>query len=415
MKILWQNEHYPDTAKGGGGAMKTSYIAPLLQSLGHKTVILARGPDGQGVVEEKVNGVPVIRLSPPRMPDRLWPLWPLLEPLYLKKPLHPIAETFDAFVFVDSAYGVTLKRLFPRRPVICRVEGTRKSYRAAVHKSNSPRRTYTEHKRGIPSEFLAREHELMDRAAWKKSDALLVESEFLKRDLVELYGVDPEKICVVPNGVDYERFANARPSSETLGRVRKNNNGTIVITFCGRLAPMKNVRYLVQGFARMKFRDRCVLMLVGDGVERDALMEDAKRLDVSALVRFIGHTTHVEEFLAASDIFVLPSSFEPFGNVLLEAMAAGLPSVALRPDFLKVRTAGAEHISDGETGYLVDGSDPLDLASKLDLLSAEPATRQRMGEAAQILCRTKYSWENCAPKYIDLVQRIAYDLKTRMP
>jgi glycosyltransferase involved in cell wall biosynthesis len=178
---------------------------------------------------------------------------------------------------------------------------------------------------------------------------------------------------------------------------------------------MKNVQYLVQGFARMKFRDRCVLVLVGDGGERDALTEDAKRLGVSSLVRFMGHTTHVEEFLAASNIFVLPSSFEPFGNVLLEAMAAGLPCVALRPDFLKVRTAGAEHIRDGETGYLVDGDDPSDLANKLDLLVTEPLTRQRMGEAAQLLCKTKYSWENCAPKYIDLVQRIAYDLKTKTP
>src|SRR4029077_14274009 len=97
-----------------------------------------------------------------------------------------------------------------------------------------------------------------------------------------------------------------------------------------------------------------------------------------------------------SDIFVLSSIFEPFGFALVEAMAAGLPCVALRPDFLKIRTAMAEHISDGQTGYLVDGTDPADLASKLDLLAADPETRKRMGEAGQIVCKTKYTWESCA-------------------
>src|SRR4029077_398808 len=147
MKILWQNEHYPDRLKGGGGTTRTSYVTQLLQRLGHQPVILAKGPAGLPATEEKVNGVPVIKLSSPRMPTRLWPLWPFLEAHYLRAAMESIGQPFDACFFEDSAYGLSFKRVFPHRPLICRVEGTRKSYVASVPENNGPARTFAERKR----------------------------------------------------------------------------------------------------------------------------------------------------------------------------------------------------------------------------------------------------------------------------
>ena len=92
-------------------------------------------------------------------------------------------------------------------------------------------------------------------------------------------------------------------------------------------------------------------------------------------------------------------------------MAAGLPCLALRPDFKKIRLASAEILDDGETGFLVNPADASDLAARLDQLAADSAMRRRMGQAAQIVCERKYNWESCARAYLDLAQSIMRDKK----
>lgn len=413
LRILWQNEHYPDVVKGGGGAINTYYIVTALQRLGHNPVILARGPHGVGIFRESVNGTSVIRFSPPTIPDPLWPLWPLLEPHYLQKAITEIVTPFDMFVCVDAPYALSIKRLYPRRPLIFRVEGTRKSYEASVAPPpREARWSLEERKQQFFGRLLVLENDLMDRLAWRRCDAIVVKSEFMKRELLTVYGVPPEKIHVVPNGVDFNRYAFAQATQQTLDRLGNPDGTKVVITFCGRLVRMKNLSYLLRAFARMRFRNCCVLALVGEGDERKALEEETQRLGIASQVRFLGYTQRVEEFLAASDIFVLPSTYEPFGNALLEAMAAGLPCVALRPDFKKVRTASPEIIVHDETGYLVDSQDPDDLSRTLDRLAGDPSLRRRIGETAQRYCRDTYSWHTCAQQYVELAAGLSCRLSS---
>jgi glycosyltransferase involved in cell wall biosynthesis len=406
LRVLWQNEHYPDVIKGGGGAVNTYYIVRALERLGCDPVVLASGGIRDRTGWEAFDGTRIMRLASVRPPDRLWPIWPVLMPHALRQPLAEIARPFDAFVCSDSAYALSLGRLYPDRPLVCRVEGTVRGYDAAVPAdrvgiSRSPR----ELKLAVIHRLLTLENEVMDRRAWKRSHALVVKSAFMKRDVTRLYGITPEKIHVIPNGVDHERYARARPTEAALERLGNPERGTLVITFCGRLVKMKNVPHLLRAFARMRLRSRCLLALVGDGAEREALEAEAQRLGISSEVRFIGRTDRVEEFLAASDIFVLPSTYEPFGNALLEAMASGLPCVALRPDHAAIRTASDEIIEDGETGSLVDPHDPGALAATLDRLAADPALRRRLGEAGRARCRSAYSWDGCAAGYLELLSR----------
>jgi glycosyltransferase involved in cell wall biosynthesis len=121
-------------------------------------------------------------------------------------------------------------------------------------------------------------------------------------------------------------------------------------------------------------------------------------------VKFLGYTERVEEFLASADIFVLPSLYEPFGNALIEAMAAGLPSVALKPDMQKIRTASDEILENGVTGSFVSGEDSEELSRTLDRLAGDKELRRRLGIAAQVRCREKYSWQTCAHAYLSLVE-----------
>ena len=99
----------------------------------------------------------------------------------------------------------------------------------------------------------------------------------------------------------------------------------------------------------------------------------------------------------------MPSVYEPFGNALLEAMAAGLPSIALRPGLANVRTAANEILNDLRTGFLVSGESPEELAQKLDLLVSNPQLRAEVGSAGQIVCRNKYNWSACASQYLDIL------------
>src|SRR5215470_11656382 len=171
----------------------------------------------------------------------------------------------------------------------------------------------------------------------------------MRSELLKLYNLKTDKVHVIPNGVDYARYAEAKPSAATIERLGKNGTGKVVIVYCGRLVRMKNVDFLLRGFARMRTKDRCLLVIIGDGEERINLEKEAATLEIAGDVRFIGKTDRVEEFFAAADIFVLPSTYEPFGNALVEAMAAGRPCVVLRPDGVQIRTASAEIIDDGQS------------------------------------------------------------------
>ena len=404
MNILWQNEHYPDVAKGGGGAINTYYIVTAMERLGHNVVILARGESGVPAFQENVKGTTVQRLAPTKMPDHFWPFWPLLESKYARRGLGAVCRGYDAFVGIDYSFALNVKKLFPSHPLIYRVEGNERSHYAAISAlekgvgvGDSLCKLY------LVRRCLAAERDLMERRVWRRCDAIVVKSQFMKRELKAWYGVDTRNVFVIPNGVDYERYSKAKRTPEALARLGNPDGTKIVIIFCGRLVRMKNVRFLLRAFAHMKFNRSCVLAIVGDGEERVALETEADRLGIRGTVKFLGYTERVEEFLASADIFVLPSLYEPFGNALVEAMAAGLPCVALRPDS-RVRTASDEILENGITGHLVSSEPHEELSCTLDCLVRDVELRQRLGAAAQSRCREIYSWEMCARAYLSLAK-----------
>jgi glycosyltransferase involved in cell wall biosynthesis len=404
MRILWQNEHYPDVAKGGGGAINTYYITTAMQRLGHKVVILARGEREASPYWENVKGTTVQRVAPPKLPEKLWPLWPLLEPYYARASLQAVCSDCDAFIGVDFSFALNVKKSFPTRPVIYRVEGNERSHNAAIAALGNGTAAGNKYRqRSFLERCLAAENDLMERRVWRSCDAIVVKSQFMKRELYQWYGVTNRNVFVIPNGVDYDRYAGAKCTPEIDEHLENRSGEKIVIMFCGRLVRMKNVSLLLRAFARMNLRNNCVLGLVGDGEERSSLENEANQLGIRPSVKFVGYTERAEEYLAAADIFVLPSAYEPFGNALVEAMAAGLPCVALKPDMEKIRTASDEILQDGVTGCLVTGHHE-ELGETLDHLVANAELRKRLGVAAQARCREEYSWESCARAYLSLAE-----------
>ena len=170
-------------------------------------------------------------------------------------------------------------------------------------------------------------------------------------EIERLYSVPPARLRVVYNGVDLERF---RPDNRARYRARVLESvgapaDAWVVLFAGSGFERKGLAFLIEGFSR--FRDRSSRLVVlgkGDARPYRAL---AERLGIAARVIWQGPRADIERWYAASDVVALPSLYEPFGNVHLEALASGVPVVA------SAVAGGAEAIADGRGGAIVDPRD----------------------------------------------------------
>jgi teichuronic acid biosynthesis glycosyltransferase TuaC len=186
------------------------------------------------------------------------------------------------------------------------------------------------------------------------ADVVIPVSEDLGRNLAGL-GVAPEKIKVVPRGVDRDRFSPGS-SAEARRRLGIGPGGPVVL-WVGRMHPVKGLDVLVDACARLRSQGVSFrLYLVGDGPERDRLQRQAETLGVSELISFPGSVAHVDlpDWYRAADVMVLPSRSEGVPNVLRESLACGTPFVASR-------VGGIPEITP-DPGWLVPPEDPAALA-----------------------------------------------------
>ena len=201
-------------------------------------------------------------------------------------------------------------------------------------------------------------------------------SQAVGRSLLDRGEAPPGGITVVPNGLSCGAVDSAEAAS--LRREFGVPEAAPLIVCVARLEPEKGLRTLLQALAELlTSRPDVRALVVGDGSQRQALQEAAGELGIADAVRFTGFRDDARAAIAASDVFVLPSPAEPFGLVLLEAMALGRAVVA-------VNAGGPQEIVvDGETGRLVPANDPQALADTLAGLIARPAERLRMGRAGR--------------------------------
>jgi glycosyltransferase involved in cell wall biosynthesis len=200
---------------------------------------------------------------------------------------------------------------------------------------------------GIKEEYQMRIHELEERLIGL-SDHLIVCSESMKREIQGLFGVTG-KISVVPNGVDvlkFDFFVDRAAIKEKFCGSKSSK----MILFLGRLVYQKGVNVLIGAmpiilYSSSRVRQDVRLVVVGEGPMREQLEKDAAYLGVSSHIVFTGYLDDytVRSLLKAADVVVVPSLYEPFGIVALEAMAAKTPVVASDVGGL------SELISDGES------------------------------------------------------------------
>ena len=248
------------------------------------------------------------------------------------------------------------------------------------------------------------EHEIVNCAD------LMLASTAAERDQLELlYAASPDRIEIVPPGVDHEIFHAVEPRRRDAERRALGLGDDPVMLFAGRIQPLKGADLAVQALAELG--DESAMLLVvggpsgpdGDG-ELDRLHELAAKLHVTDRVRFVPPQAHADlaRYYRAVDVCLVPSHSESFGLVALEAAACGTPVVAAAVGGL------VSLVDDGVTGFLVDSRDPADFAAPIARLLADPAAAHSMGIAAEARSR-RYGWSMTAARlrrlYIDLLAR----------
>jgi glycosyltransferase involved in cell wall biosynthesis len=226
---------------------------------------------------------------------------------------------------------------------------------------------------------------------WHDADAVIANSEGLA-DMARAH--DPKQsVGVIPQGAD------------TVGIAAKTEYGaraTIELLTVGRLAVHKGLDVLLNALAQLPSELSWRLSIVGDGPERTTLGAQVARLALTERVTFKGWANReaLPAIYREADVFLLPSREEGMANVLMEAMCAGLPTVA-------TRIAGSsEAVIDGQTGLLVGSEDAPALARALETLMRDPAARGRMGRAARLRVEETYSWPVVTDQWLDIVERI---------
>jgi glycosyltransferase involved in cell wall biosynthesis len=216
---------------------------------------------------------------------------------------------------------------------------------------------------------------LLARAGYGLADRIVATSAGVAEDLVSRFGVGRDRIRVVHNPVDLDAIEAA--SAEPLDRTHDWLWSHPVIVAAGRLADAKNYPLLVDAFALLRARMPAKLFILGEGDREAALHEQVARLGLTGAVVFCGFQRNPWKYIARADVFALSSRYEGFGNVLVEAMACGVPVVATSSPGTR------EIVTHGLDGLLVDVHEPAALAAALERLLSEDALRRRMSGDAR--------------------------------
>jgi L-malate glycosyltransferase len=210
------------------------------------------------------------------------------------------------------------------------------------------------------------------------------------RDWLVAGGYDRDRIVVIPNGVDLERF-RAPVDAASVRRGLGFEPDALLVTVVSRVTRLKGLEQFIGAAAALsELHPRARFVVAGepapgDGLYLASLERLAARLGIGNRMVFAGLRLDVPALLGASTVAVMPSLSEAMSNALLESMAAGAPTVA-------TRVGGTpEALTDGETGLLVPPDDNAALARAIDRLLADPATAAGFGRAARRTIEQRFS------------------------
>ncbi|MCU0550000.1 MAG: glycosyltransferase family 4 protein [Leptolyngbya sp. Prado105] len=238
--------------------------------------------------------------------------------------------------------------------------------------------------------LLERRKFLWNRSTYHAATALITFCEWAKDSLIVDYGIEPDKITVIPSGVDLAQwsFQQKQPSSD----------GSIRLLFVGGEFARKGGYTLLQAF-QSGLSDQCTLAIV----TKDATVaqELAGVKNVQIYLNLAANSPQIKELYANSDIFVFPTQADCYPNVIIEAMAAGLPIIATNVGAIR------EQVEVGINGLLLPHSDPGALAAAIKVLVNDESKRQSMAIASRRLAEERFNGQRNYQKILSLMKAVS--------
>jgi glycosyltransferase involved in cell wall biosynthesis len=230
----------------------------------------------------------------------------------------------------------------------------------------------------------------------RTASGVIAPSTAIRNELLRA-GFSNNKIFLLPNAVDVERFRPATPSeradaAEALGSARDK----LVIGTVARLVHRKGIDILLHAFATVLRTHRAQLLVVGDGELGDDLRELTHELGLDCAVSWVGLQADTSTWLRRMDVFAFPSRLEGSPNAILEAMATGLPIVATRIGGI------VDLLEDGRTGLLVPPGDAEALAMALGRILRDASFRACLGSRARTRAVRDFSLSGSIARLIDV-------------
>lgn len=230
---------------------------------------------------------------------------------------------------------------------------------------------------------------LLHRRLYPCAQRIIAVSSAVREDLERRFGLSGERIQVIPNPCDIERVQGLAREEPDL----KFDRSIPTVVAVGRLTKVKGFSYLLQAFAAVARERGCRLLILGEGEERPALGRQAAELGIADRVLMPGFRRNPFAYMARSHVFVLSSLSEGFPNVIVEALACGIPVVST-----SWPSGPGEPITDGVNGLLVPPANPGALAQGMARLLDDPSLRVRLSHAGRSRA-LEFSPSIIAPQY----------------
>ena len=252
-----------------------------------------------------------------------------------------------------------------------------------------------------------------EREVLRLADRIIAATPAELAQLQWLYQADTQKITVIPPGVDTSHFypIDQDEAKEFIGV----GPGNRILLFVGRIEPLKGIDVLIEAILLMRQRGvfeenpLCLSVIGGDpdlspqavNAEMARLQKMREQYSLGDLVAFLGRRSQdtLPYYYSAADAVVVPSQYESFGMVALEAMACGTPVVASQVGGL------AFLVKDGETGFTVPVDEPEALADRLTTLIKNRALRRQMGKQAADFA-AGYAWDKIANRILGVYEEL---------
>lgn len=388
-RVLMLSWEYPPVVVGGLGR-HVHALATSLATIGHEVTVVTRHAPGSPL-EEVREGVRIVRA--PQDP----PLFTLSTPTLLAWTMafnHTLtraalraAESYEFDIIHAHDWLVT-------HTAVTMAEHLDLPLVATIHATEAGR-----HQGWLPEE-LNRSIHSVEFWLGHRASKVLVCSEYMKWEVTRLLELNQDKVEVIPNGVD-SKVWKATAAAVKKAKARYANKGPLV-GFAGRLVYEKGVQDLVEAVPKLRAEHpKLKVVIAGDGPYREELQDACRKHHVTDTVDFTGFLDEQElpAMLAATNATVVPSLYEPFGMVALEAASAGAP--------LAVSATGglAEIVQPGVTGMTFPHSDPAALADAVNALLAEPIRAKAIAKRALAMVGERYHWQGIAAQVGDSYDR----------